>query len=206
MDSPEPQEPLQPGPPAPRPEAPRQQEPPRQDAEPPRQDAEPPRQDDEPPRQDAKREGLTGPLLFALAILLVVPAIAVPNLLNAIQRGKQKRTMGDMRTLATAMESYSIDNMAYVTINARDAAGLARLASYLEPTYVKKLPTLDGWSHPLRIQGTASEYTVTSFGKDGLPDGPASPRPAPNGGTTDFSSDIVFSTGSFVQFPDGTQR
>ena len=37
-------------------------------------------------------------LLIVVAIIGIIVAIAIPNLLNAIQRAKQKRTMGDMRT------------------------------------------------------------------------------------------------------------
>ena len=39
-------------------------------------------------------------LLIVIAIIGILAAIAIPNLLNAVQRGKQKRTMIDMRTLA----------------------------------------------------------------------------------------------------------
>ena len=41
-------------------------------------------------------------LLIVIAIIGILAAIAIPNLLNAVQRGKQKRTMSDMRALATA--------------------------------------------------------------------------------------------------------
>ncbi len=36
-------------------------------------------------------------LLIVVAIIGMLAAIAIPNLLNALQRGKQKRTMGDIR-------------------------------------------------------------------------------------------------------------
>ena len=38
-------------------------------------------------------------LLIVVAIIGIIAAIAIPNLLNAIQRGKQKRTMADMRAV-----------------------------------------------------------------------------------------------------------
>src|SRR5204862_7543801 len=34
-------------------------------------------------------------LLIVIAIIGILAAIAIPNLLNAVQRGKQKRTMSD---------------------------------------------------------------------------------------------------------------
>ena len=49
-------------------------------------------------------------LLIVIAIIGILAAIAIPNLLNAVQRGRQKRTMGDMRALALAIESYNVDN------------------------------------------------------------------------------------------------
>ena len=134
-------------------------------------------------------------LLIVVAIIGIIAAIAVPNLLNAIQRGKQKRTMGDIRTLATAVESYSIDNNQYPNTT----GNASNLGTFLEPTYIKKLPTQDGWNNYLKFDTDTTEYTATSYGKDGTANGPAS------GATTDFRHDIIFSTGSFVTWPSGTQ-
>src|SRR5216117_3652005 len=83
-------------------------------------------------------------LLIVVAIIGIIAAIAIPNLLNALQRGKQKRTMGDMRTVAMADEAYSIDNNQYYWAG---PVATSSLEAAMEPTYVKKLPTLDGWSN-----------------------------------------------------------
>ena len=139
-------------------------------------------------------------LLIVVAIIGIIAAIAIPNLLNAIQRGKQKRTMGDMRTCATANESYSIDNNQYYVLATGNISGLA---TTLEPTYLKKIPSKDGWTTAIIYNGSVSEYTITSTGKDRAAG--TNGTVAPNGGTTNFNADIVFSTGSFIQFPDGTQ-
>src|SRR5262244_2052256 len=45
-------------------------------------------------------------LLIVVAIIGIIAAIAIPNLLNAIDRSKQKRTMADMRSVGTACEEY----------------------------------------------------------------------------------------------------
>lgn len=144
------------------------------------------------------------PLVAALAVLVVITGITVPNFLNAVQRGKQKRTMSDMRTIATAFESYSIDNNRYLATAGRGSAALEHATSFIEPTYVKGIPRLDGWGRPFEVTSTAGAYTVTSFGSDGRPDTPGGPQVGASGNTTDFRNDIIFSTGSFVQFPDGT--
>ena len=144
-------------------------------------------------------------LLIVVAIIGIIAAIAIPNLLNAIQRGKQKRTMGDMRTVATANESYSIDNNAYVLSASASTVGLTATRNNLEPTYVNAVPQRDGWSSDLQYitDASASEYTITSYGKDKGAGGGA--NIGGNGGTTNFKNDIIFSTGSFYQFPDGSQ-
>src|SRR5438270_13990627 len=47
---------------------------------------------------------------FAIvAVIGILAAIAIPNLLTAMQRSKQKRTMADMRTIATAWEARATD-------------------------------------------------------------------------------------------------
>lgn len=52
-------------------------------------------------------------LLIVVAIISVLAAIAVPNFLEAQIRAKSSRAKADMRTIATAMESYHVDNNHY---------------------------------------------------------------------------------------------
>jgi type II secretion system protein G len=52
-------------------------------------------------------------LLIVVAIIAILAAIAVPNFLEAQVRSKVSRVKNDHRSLATAMESYRIDNNAY---------------------------------------------------------------------------------------------
>ena len=154
-------------------------------------------------------------LLIVIAIIGILAAIAIPNLLNALQRGKQKRTMADIRNLATAIESYNVDNNFYPTaITCPDWGGVSTLSpltsapfNLLRPTYIAIPPTTDGWGKALQY-GTGlnlQAYAVASGGRDG--DG-ASPAAVPTtcGTTTDFNSDIVYSNGTFVLYPDGPQH
>jgi prepilin-type N-terminal cleavage/methylation domain-containing protein len=54
-------------------------------------------------------------LLIVVAIIAILAAIAVPNFLEAQVRAKVSRVRSDMRTLATALESYFVDNNKYPT-------------------------------------------------------------------------------------------
>ncbi|MDX2177591.1 MAG: prepilin-type N-terminal cleavage/methylation domain-containing protein [Candidatus Sumerlaeia bacterium] len=52
-------------------------------------------------------------LLIVVAIIAILAAIAVPNFLEAQVRAKVSRAKSDLRTLATAIESYGVDSNRY---------------------------------------------------------------------------------------------
>ncbi len=52
-------------------------------------------------------------LLIVVAIIAILAAIAVPNFLEAQTRSKVSRTKTDMRSVATALESYAVDYTKY---------------------------------------------------------------------------------------------
>jgi len=136
-------------------------------------------------------------LLIVVAIIGIIAAIAIPNLLNAIDRGKQKRTMADMRSIGTAVESYAIDSNIYPV-----GGTLAAVASSLAPIYIKVLPVNDGWQGLMDYDSaTGAEYTVQAAAKGGAFDGLAA-QPE----THLFSDDIFFVNGQFVQWPEGVQQ
>lgn len=138
-------------------------------------------------------------LLIVVAIIGIIAAIAIPNLLNAIDRGKQKRTMADMRSLGTSIESYAVDNNFYPKGMANVAA--AGVSTHVAPIYIKTVPTTDGWNNAWDVDSTAtgSQYTITSPAKDGTQGSQA------GGQTGDFNCDILFANGQFFQWPQGTQ-
>ena len=134
-------------------------------------------------------------LLITLVVIGVVAAMTIPNLLAAIDKGKQKRTMADMRSIGTAVEAYAVDNGNYPI--ASDAATLALLIS---GKFVKVMPEQDGWNHAYVVDSQATQYTLSSSGKDGAPSGCVVGTH-----TTQFNQDICFSHGQFVQYPEGAQ-
>jgi general secretion pathway protein G len=149
-------------------------------------------------------------LLIVIAIIGILAAIAIPNLLNALQRGKQKRTMSDIRNLAIAVESYNVDNNNYptaATCATAPAASAVGSGSFtlLKPTYIAQPPTTDGWGNPLNygVDNTNQSYAITSFGRDKAVGGGGGTG---CGTTTDFNADIIYSNGTFLQYPDGPQQ
>src|SRR5262245_14807620 len=135
-------------------------------------------------------------LLITLVVIGVIAAMTIPNLLAAIDKGKQKRTMSDMRSIGTAVEAYAVDNGRYPV--AADAATLALVAS---SNFVKILPQRDGWDHAYLVNSVTTAYTISSSGKDGAPSGCVIGTQ-----TTQFNQDICFSHGQFIQYPVGPQN
>jgi len=136
-------------------------------------------------------------LLIVVAIVGLLSSIAVVNLLNAVDKAKQKRTMMDMHTIGAAVEAYGTDNARYpMGITTWPA-----LKTQINPHFMKEPPGEDGWQNPWEVgTTTGADYTLVSTGKDGA----VSPRAG--GTTTEFNCDIVFTNGRFYQWPEGTQR
>src|SRR5258705_11473713 len=136
-------------------------------------------------------------LFIAVAIIGIIAAITIPNLLNAIDRGKQKRSMADIRSLGTATESYAVDNNFYPKVNS-----YAAVQPFLQPIYIKTAPSSDGWNKVWEFQGDTTngvDYTLISRAKDGI-------ASAVTGGQNeDVHCDILFRNGQFFQRPPGAQ-
>ena len=147
---------------------------------------------------------------MVVAIIGILSAIAIPNLIAALQRAKQKRTMVSIRNLATAWEARASDLSKY---NAAGISGasvpvpLIDLAGELEPTYMKVVPRKDGWERDLTCYAefalgdaqVAQRYAITSPGRDGIYDPNFTP-----GVFMNFDCDIIFANGQFVTFPQGS--
>ena len=146
-----------------------------------------------------RREGFTLiELLIVVAIIGIIAAIAVPQLLNAIQRAKQKRTMADMRSIGEALEIYQIDYNEYPP-----GTWEPQTRNDLDPEYMRNPPVNDAWNgmYIYTVGGTNNqEYSLTSYGRDGGQTSSA------GGITHNFDDDIIFSMGQFTQWPEGVQR
>ncbi len=74
-------------------------------------------------------------LLIVVAIIAILAAIAVPNFLEAQVRAKVSRVKNDQRTIATALESYHIDNRCYPPYGPYPPPATGQ-AQVLNPRYV----------------------------------------------------------------------
>jgi type II secretion system protein G len=137
-------------------------------------------------------------LLIVVAIIGIIAAIAIPNLMNAADRSKQARTMADIKQVGQAIELYQTDHNYYPT-----SADISALATVLEPTYMQNIPDKDGWKNDLiYTPGAGNGYTLGSGGKDGG----ALTIVGVGGTTNNFNDAIVYINGQFVQAPEGQQR
>jgi hypothetical protein len=59
----------------------------------------------------------------------------------------------------------------------------------------------DGWNNTFVVDSIATQYTISSNGKDGAPSGCTTGTL-----TTLFNADICFANGQFVQYPQGSQQ
>lgn len=145
-------------------------------------------------------------LLIVVAIIGIIAAIAAVAFMTAMDRARQKRTMADMRLIATAWESRAADTQSYLISGFTFPAApvtFVDLKAALSPTYVRQLPRYDGWNQPFEFGAgpDIKHYGIRSPGRDGVYEGDdyaliETPNP---------DCDIVFGGGNFVQYPQVAQ-
>jgi type II secretion system protein G len=146
-------------------------------------------------------------LLIVVAIIGIIAAIAIPNLLSAIQRGRQKRAMGEVRSIATAAQSYATDTNIYPLATTYAALTGTAAATDMTPDYIKTIPNPDPWNVAYAYQGLSSNFAATSYGKDGVTDTTIDLGTGNTGKATGcFECDIIFIGDNFSQKPEGKQK
>jgi prepilin-type N-terminal cleavage/methylation domain-containing protein len=120
-------------------------------------------------------------LLIVVAIIAILAAIAVPNFMEAQTRSKVSRSVADMRSLATALEAYAVDNNKYPVIPAYPNYGWDLPAIYMKPlttpvAFITSLPkytwkpfTLDWGNGPFVVDYYYYEDYVSFYSPGGLP-------------------------------------
>ena len=132
-------------------------------------------------------------LLVVVAIIGILAVIAIPKLIEAFNRSKQRATGADMRSISLGLEAYLIDHSFYP-----DASDIYALKDALK-VYPYTVPTEDGWITPFQysfIAGTPGprRYSLESYGRNKI-DGPAN---LSVGQLFDYDNDIIVSNGTFT--------
>src|SRR5689334_5457792 len=115
-------------------------------------------------------------LLIVVAIIAILAAIAVPNFLEAQVRSKVSRVKADQRSLATAVESYYVDNNSYPAVDSSDSSSsssgfgindLPEATSGLKtlPSFRRKQNTLDELHTLTTPISYITSYFVDPFAK-----------------------------------------
>ena len=112
-------------------------------------------------------------LMVVLAIIGVLAALIVPNVLGRAEDARVSAAKTDVGNLLLALKLYKLDNQRYPTTD----QGLAALQSKptIDPipanwrSYVEKLPA-DPWGNPYQYlnPGINGEVDVLSLGADGV--------------------------------------
>jgi prepilin-type N-terminal cleavage/methylation domain-containing protein len=154
-------------------------------------------------------------LLIVVAIIGIIASMLIPNLLDAMQKTKQKRTMADMRITGTAMFSWLTDQVGAAA--AGQSSTLINLSSYgtekgvtdlntiLVPQYLQAVPVLDGWKRPYNYYLNTAQLTgdnvmaIRSRGRDNVAD--TNNYSVSSFEPTDYDKDIVWADGFMVRWP-----
>jgi type II secretion system protein G len=133
-------------------------------------------------------------MLVVILVLSILAAIAVVALARALDRARQRATMGDMRTVCRAVEAYFVDNDRLPS----DGGGLAALRVVMVPYATQVLPTFDHWGNAMvyEVDAHGVDYSVISFGKDGIDGADVATS------VFDYDADLVMYNGIFTAAPE----
>jgi general secretion pathway protein G len=153
-------------------------------------------------------------LLIVVAVIGIIVSMLIPNLLDALQKAKQKRTMGDIKVIGTAMFSWLTDQSTAAAGAATTSIDLTQYGTQLAPAdlttvlvsqYIQQIPTLDGWKSPYQYylrtdnpHGT-QVMAIRSLGRDKTAEGDVYTVTAFD--PTDYDRDIVWADGFFARYP-----
>lgn len=154
------------------------------------------------------RRKARSPALWVVGILFIGLCLAVtlPELLFNIEHDKQKQTMRDMKTLATAVDQYYSRNGHYP-----EGDSIAAACKALVPAYLTDCPRTDGWSSETRPRefryavwpGDPSECPAAGAGGRVPPvaaEGPASAATAPHPASCEIIHYVIASAGRDGKF------
>ena len=167
-------------------------------------------------------------LLIVVAIIGVIAAIVIPNLLDAINKARQKRTMSDIRTVGHAWTAWIVDQVSGAAAGQQgrdyDWSALEHEVSHDELLdmltgggdatgyYLQPVPLRDGWANDFvfrlgeqpdqawRLLRSTHVLGIASPGRDGAFE--TSDEISVNSfPVTDYDCDLVWADGYFLRWP-----
>jgi len=153
-------------------------------------------------------------LLVVVVIIGVIATILIPNLLTALQKAKQKRTMAQIAETGKAMTKYFLDEVAGAAAGA--TAGTFELSDYgptvsvddlnalLVPAYIGLVEPHDAWGNDIEyyLQSDSvnlnQAMAIRSPAADGAFEASYTPGPFD---ITQFQEDLVWADGNFIRWP-----
>ncbi|MCP3963324.1 MAG: prepilin-type N-terminal cleavage/methylation domain-containing protein [bacterium] len=160
-------------------------------------------------------------LVLVVAIIGIIASILIPNLIDALHKAKQRRTMAELRLVGTAWMSWLTDqagaasagaNQTYAVDNHREVS-YAELFGYLHPSdtffYMQGIPEYDAWGSSLTFYmnedpRTDNQLLLCAAARDNIPETCDGSTDIPIGPflATDFDQDIIWADGFLLRWPD----
>ncbi len=156
-----------------------------------------------------------------ILIIGLIASIMIPNLIDALHKAKQRRTMAELRLIGTAWMNWLTDQAGASSAGAQqvyrmggfNALTYAEIYGYLHPSdtffYMQLVPTVDPWGAPLTFYQNSSLLTdrqllLCAAARNGIYDTCDGTNDIPIGPflATDFDQDIVWADGFLVRWPD----
>ena len=162
-------------------------------------------------------------LLVTVAIIGIIAVLIMPNLLDSLQKARQKRTLGDMRDVGLAWYSWLTDQVSAAAAGTQSTYDFGLLDSTLsaaelmstlytspERFYIQDIPVNDSW-------GTEYHYAwagtvrfnqvigIRSLGRDMQADGGGDVYTMGPFNANEYERDIVWADGFFIRYPTGAQ-
>lgn len=155
-------------------------------------------------------------LLIVVAIIGIIASMLIPNMLDAMQKAKQKRTIADMRIAGGAMFSWLTDQVGAAAAGQSSTQvdlstygsvkSVTDLTTILVPNYLQDIPVKDGWKSPFDYYlNTANPHArnvmaIRSRGRDSQAD--TTSYTVTSFEPTDYNRDVIWADGFMVRWPE----
>ncbi len=160
-------------------------------------------------------------LVLVILIIGLIASILIPNLINALHKAKQTRTMAELRLIGGAWMSWLTDQAGAASAGAQQtyevstfqALSYPEIYSHLHPSdtffYMQEVPSRDAWGSQLTFYRntdglTDSQLLLCAAARDGNYDTCDGANDIPIGPflATDYDQDIVWADGFLLRWPD----